>query len=90
MYNHISVEKYEIDIYGDANKEYNGFYMVVVNVFDSCEDNAKYLYKKCFYFKCEIQLLMNYIKENIDVIINDRNYSKYILRKKIECVNINY
>lgn len=87
---HLSSGKYEIDIYGDGNREYNGFYMIVVCEFDSDKEDAKFLGQKSYYFKSDYKTLIEYLQNNIDYICQYRNNSKWQLRKVIESIKLPY
>lgn len=83
----LQINKYNVDIYGDGLKEYEGFYMVVIVEFD---ENNKQLEQKTFYFKSEsLRLLEDYIKENVDDIFQYRNNAKWQLEARILAHRIN-
>lgn len=87
---HLSNSKYEIDIYGDGNREYNGFYMVVVCKFDSDKEDAKPIGQKTYYFKSDYKTLIEYLQNNIDYIYRYGNCSKWRLQKTIEAIKLPY
>lgn len=77
----LQINQYNVDIYGDGLKEYEGFYMVVIVEFD---ENDKQLEQKTFYFKSEtIKLLEDYLKQNVNDIFQYRNCAKWQLEAKI-------
>lgn len=46
----INLGRYQLDIYGDGNHEYEGFYMVLINNFDNQDkpiSKQKRIYIKC-------------------------------------------
>ena len=87
---HLSNSKYEVDIYGDGNKEYDGFYLVVICEFDSDKEDAKFLVQKSYYFKSDYKTLIEYLQNNIDYICRYKNNSKWQLRKVIESIKLPY
>ena len=87
---HLSNNQYEVDIYGDGNKEYDGFYLVVICEFDSDKDDAKFLVQKSYYFKSDYKTLIEYLQNNIDYICRYKNNSKWQLRKVIESIKLPY
>lgn len=77
----LQINQYNVDIYGDGLKEYEGFYMVIIVEFD---ENDKQLEQKTFYFKSKtIKLLEDYLKENVNDFFQYRNYAKWQLEAKI-------
>lgn len=87
---HLSNSKYEIDIYGDGYKAYEGFYLVVICEFDSDKEDAKFLVQKSYYFKSDYKTLIEYLQSNIDYICQYKNNSKFQLRKVIESIKLSY
>lgn len=77
----LQINQYNINIYGDGCKEYEGFYKVIIVKFD---ENDKQLEQKTFYFKSDsLKLLEDYLKENVNDIFQYRNYAKWQLEARI-------
>ena len=76
------VNNYNADIYGDGVYEYNGLYMVTISEFDK---NEKEVGRYTYYFKASYkQLVVDYLKKNIDYVVRYKNNAKWEL---IPCVN---
>lgn len=77
----LQINQYNVDIYGDGLKEYEGFYMVIIVEFD---ENDKQLEQKIFYFKSNsLKLLEDYLKQNVNDVFQYRNYAKWQLEARI-------
>lgn len=87
---HLSIDQYEIDIYGDGLREYEGFYMIVICKFDSDKEDAKPIGQKTYYFKSDFKILIEYLQNNIDYTYQYKNCSKWQLQKVIEAIKLPY
>lgn len=57
----ISLNRHVVNIYGDGDKEYQGYYMVTINKFNS---NGEPVGKqKCVYLKCSDVKMFEYITD---------------------------
>lgn len=73
-----------INIYGDGDKEYEGYYLVIVSCFFDRDNPNKETEHHNFYVKAEnIQIVKKALKQDIFYFINYRDNSIFELEERI-------
>lgn len=85
---HLSIENYEVFIYGDGIHEYNGFYKVVIDKFIQDTSVMRYTGKNVYYFISDIKTLEKYLKRNINEVLCYRDYHKWRLVEVINAISL--
>lgn len=83
----IEMGKYDIEIYGDGLKEYEGYYMVVIVEYDKQDKQVGE--DHVYYFKANSKdIVISYLERNIDYTLKYRDYAKWVLEPIINAIKV--
>lgn len=81
----ISLNRYIISIYGDGDKEYQGYYMAIINKFNS--DGKPIGKQKCVYIKCkDVSLLDSLTDYEANQLYSLPMYSRKLLKAEMRFI----